>query len=89
MSAMQKPSASSSEVAPTRMMRLTLVDERCCSLAGTGGWRLPTLRALIEGGANIKPQHPNGFTPIHKIAEFGSEDEMAYLIEQGCEVDSP
>lgn len=57
--------------------------------SGTGGWRLPTLRALIEGGANVKPQHPNGFTPIHNIAEFGSEDEMAYLIEQGCEVDSP
>ena len=54
-----------------------------------GQWRLATLRALIEGGANVKPQHPHRFTPIHKIAEFGSEDEMAYLIEQGCEVDSP
>ena len=56
---------------------------------GAGEWRLPTLRALIEGGANVKPQHPNGFTPIHDIANFGSEDEMAYLIEQGCESDSP
>ena len=57
--------------------------------SGTGKWRLPTLRALIEGGANVKPKHPNGFTPIQNIAEFGSEDEMAYLIEQKCEVDIP
>ena len=57
--------------------------------SGSGEWRLPTLRALIEGGANTKLQHPHGFTPIHNIAKFGREDEMAYLIEQGCEVDNP
>lgn len=57
--------------------------------SGAGKRSLPTLRALVEGGANVKPKHPNGFTPIHNIAESGSEDEMAYLIEQGCEADSP
>lgn len=57
--------------------------------SGVGERSVPTLRALIEGGANIKPKHPNGFTPIHNIAEFGSGDEMSYLIEQGCEADSP
>lgn len=54
-----------------------------------GQWRLPTLQTLIEGGANVKPKHPSGFTPIHNIAKFGADDEMAYLIEQGCESDSP
>ena len=59
-------------------------------LASRAGERgVPTLRALIEGGANVKPKHPNGFTPAHNTAEFGSEEEMAYLIEQGCEADSP
>lgn len=57
--------------------------------SGSGRWRLSTLRALIEGGANVKPKHPSGFTPIQNIAKFGLEDEMAYLIEQGCEVDHP
>ena len=57
--------------------------------SGSGRWRLPTLRALIEGGADVKPKHPNGFTPILNIAKFGGEDEMAYLIERGCEADSP
>ena len=57
--------------------------------SGAGRWRLPTLRVLVEGGADVKPQHPSGFTPIHNIAKYGHEDEMAYLIEQGCEADSP
>ena len=57
--------------------------------SGSGRWRLPTLRALIEGGADVKPKHLNGFTPILNIAKYGGEDEMAYLIEQGCEADSP
>lgn len=57
--------------------------------SGAGKSSLPTLRALVEGGANVKPKHPNGLTPIHNIANFGSEDELAYLIQQGCEADSP
>ena len=55
---------------------------------GAGKWRLPTLRALIKGGANINPPHPNGFTPMHRIAERGGSDEMACLIEQGSEADA-
>ena len=50
--------------------------------------RLPTLRALINGGANINPPHPNGLTPMHKIAEWGGADEMAYLLEQGSKADA-
>ena len=57
--------------------------------SGTGTWRLPTLRALIEGGANVKPKHPHGLTPLHNIAKFGFDDEMAYLIGKGCEPDRP
>ena len=57
--------------------------------SGAGKWRLPTLRALIQGGADVNPSHPNGFTPMHHIAEYGGEDEMAYLLEQGCKADSP
>ena len=57
--------------------------------SGSRNWRLPIFRALIEGGADVKPKHPSGFTPIHNVAEYGQEDEMAYLIEQGCEADSP
>ena len=56
--------------------------------SGGGKWRLPTLRALIQGGANVNPSHPNGFTPLHHVAEYGGEDEMAYLLEQGCKADA-
>ena len=37
----------------------------------------------------MKPFHPNSFTPLHHIAEYGEEDEMAYLLEQGCDADTP
>ena len=57
--------------------------------SGAGKWRLPTLRALIQGGADVNPPHPNGVTPLHHIAEYGGEDEMAYLLEQGCQADAP
>ena len=57
--------------------------------SGAGKWRVPTLRALIQGGADVNPSHPNGFTPLHHIAEYGGEDEMAYLLEQGCKADAP
>ncbi|KAL8786592.1 MAG: hypothetical protein Q9195_008149 [Heterodermia aff. obscurata] len=56
--------------------------------SGPGKWRLPTLRALIQGGADVNPPHPNGFTPLHQVAEHGDEDEMAYLLEQGCKADA-
>ena len=55
--------------------------------SGAGKWRLPTLRALIQGGANVVPPHPRGFTPMHQIAEFGGADEMVYLLEKGCQPD--
>ncbi len=55
--------------------------------SGAGTWRIPTLKALVEGGANVNPVHIHGKTPMHNIAEWGSAEEMVYLIEQGCNVD--
>ena len=55
--------------------------------SGAGKWRLPTLRALIEGGANTNPHHTHNITPMHKIAQFGGAEEMAYLLNQGCKAD--
>lgn len=56
--------------------------------SGVGRWRLPTLRALIQGGAAVDPPHPHGITPMHEIAEWGGADEMAYLLEQGSKADA-
>lgn len=55
--------------------------------SGAGSYRLPTLQALIEGGADVNPTHSHGRSPIHAIAEFGSAEEMAYLLGQGCRYD--
>ncbi|KAL8716775.1 MAG: hypothetical protein Q9225_005928 [Loekoesia sp. 1 TL-2023] len=56
---------------------------------GHGSRRLSTLRALIEGGAVANSDDGHGPSPLQKIARFGSAEEMAYMLEQGCKPDVP
>ncbi|KAL8958135.1 MAG: hypothetical protein Q9193_004747 [Seirophora villosa] len=56
---------------------------------GGGGDRLPTLRALIEGGAVQNPAKKLGRSPLQEIAIFGTAEEMAFLLKQGYDPDEP
>ena len=53
-----------------------------------GRYRLPTLQALVEGGADVNFFPTGGRSPLHSIAQFGEPEEMAYLLENGSDPDS-
>ncbi|KAI4137325.1 MAG: hypothetical protein L6R39_007353 [Caloplaca ligustica] len=59
--------------------------------SGGGGpsYRLPTLRALVEGGAALDAAEKCGRSPLVSIAIFGSAEEMGLLLEQGYDPEEP
>lgn len=59
---MQKPSASSSESGVKPNEEAGSSRSVLLLASGFGEQSLPLLRTLIEGEANVKHKHPNGFT---------------------------
>ena len=48
-----------------------------------------TVTAAIEGGLAVDAKAPNGMTALHVAAVLGRERFVAFLIEQGADVNDP
>ena len=54
------------------------------------GGNLPTVKTLIEAGANLhqKTKDSIGLTPIHLAAQSGKIEIVRFLVRSGAEVDA-
>jgi ankyrin repeat protein len=56
-------------------------------MAAAGRGRLAMTRYLLDQGARVNGQAPNGKTALHAAAESGPLDVAALLIERGAKID--
>ncbi|MDA8085716.1 MAG: ankyrin repeat domain-containing protein, partial [Nitrospiraceae bacterium] len=59
-------------------------------LINEAGWEgyLKSVEVLIKQGADVNAKNNNGYTPLHRAAEFGHKDVAQTLIAHGADVNA-